>query len=120
LLYEKLEPVLNGNELELLDAPTLIEQLVSLVWRGTKIGHESNSHDDHATALALAVSVARAAITRTLPKYHAPFAWSKSSGVISDPCPTVAAERSTTQRFYENGGYGGGGRYWPGSGPTEW
>jgi hypothetical protein len=60
-LYERLEPVINAGELELLDQPTLIEQLVSLVWRGNKIAHEHGAHDDHANALALAVSVVRAA-----------------------------------------------------------
>jgi hypothetical protein len=62
-LYERLEPVLNAGELELLDAPTLIEQLVSLVWRGSKITHENGAHDDHATAAALAVRVVREAMT---------------------------------------------------------
>jgi hypothetical protein len=61
-LYERLEPVLNAGELELLDAPTLIEQFVSLVWRGNKITHEHGAHDDHATAAALAVRVVREAI----------------------------------------------------------
>jgi phage terminase large subunit-like protein len=63
LLYEKLEPVINAGELELLDQPTLIEQLVSLIWRGTKITHEHGAHDDHANAVALAVRVVREAIT---------------------------------------------------------
>ena len=59
LLYEKLEPLLNAHEIELLDHTTLIEQLVSLIWRGAKITHEHGAHDDHCTALALAASVAR-------------------------------------------------------------
>jgi hypothetical protein len=59
LLYERLEPVLNAAEIELLDATPMIEQLVSLVWRGQRIDHEPGAHDDHANALALAVSVAR-------------------------------------------------------------
>ena len=58
-LFEKLEPALNAGELELLDAPTLIEQLVSLVWKGSKITHENGSHDDHANAVALAVNLIR-------------------------------------------------------------
>jgi hypothetical protein len=112
LLYEKLEPLLNANELELLDHSTLIEQLVSLIWRGSKITHESNGHDDHSNALALAASVARAAITRPTPKYHPPYAVSKS-GVISDPCP---AALSSTAAFYAYDG----GSPWPGSGWKEW
>jgi hypothetical protein len=123
LLYEKLEPVLNANELELLDHPTLIEQLVSLVWRGSKITHEHGAHDDHANAVALAVSVARAAITRATPKIVGPYVWSKTSGVICDPtAPTSGPQRqpSTTELFFRSG-YGAGG-YWPGSDPAgrEW
>jgi hypothetical protein len=114
---EKLEPVLNAGELELLHHPTLIEQLVSLIWRGTKIGHENGAHDDHATALALAASVVRAAITRPTPKYHPPYAASKT-GVICDPTlplgePQQQRQPNATELFYRNGGYGGS--HWPGS-----
>jgi hypothetical protein len=59
LLYEALEPVLNAGEIELLDVPTLIEQLVSLVWRGQKIAHEHGAHDDFANAAALAATALR-------------------------------------------------------------
>jgi hypothetical protein len=123
LLYEKLEPVLNAGELELLDQPTLIEQLVSLVWKGSKITHEHGAHDDFATALALAVSVVRAAITHPTPKYHPPYAVSKT-GVICDPTMPLGGPQqrqpSATELFYRNGGYGGG--HWPGSNPfdREW
>jgi phage terminase large subunit-like protein len=58
-LYERIEPALNAGEVELLDSPTLIEQLVSLVWRGSKITHESGGHDDHANAAALALNLVR-------------------------------------------------------------
>jgi hypothetical protein len=51
-MYEFLEPVLNAGEVELLDHPTLTEQLVCLVWRGSRIDHEANAHDDFANALA--------------------------------------------------------------------
>jgi hypothetical protein len=47
-----LEPFINAREVELLDSPTLIEQAVSLVWRGQKIDHEPNSHDDWINACA--------------------------------------------------------------------
>jgi hypothetical protein len=57
-LYERLEPVLNAGDVELLDAPTLLEQLIGLVWRGTKITHESGGHDDWANAAALVVAEA--------------------------------------------------------------
>ena len=51
-LYEALEPVINAREVELPDLSTLIEQAVSLVWRGQKIDHEPNSHDDWINAVA--------------------------------------------------------------------
>jgi hypothetical protein len=56
-LYEEFEPKLNAGEVELLDDATLIEQLVCLVWRGTKITHEVNGHDDFANAVAGLVHV---------------------------------------------------------------
>ena len=58
-LYEALEPALNAGEVELLDSPTLTEQLVCLVWRGSRIDHEPNGHDDHANAVAGAVHIVR-------------------------------------------------------------
>jgi hypothetical protein len=58
-LYEALEPALNAGEVELLDHPTAVEQLVCLIWRGNRITHEPNSHDDHSNAIALAVSLVR-------------------------------------------------------------
>jgi hypothetical protein len=51
-LYEALEPFINAREVELLDSPTLIEQAVSLVWRGQRIDHEPNSHDDWINSVA--------------------------------------------------------------------
>ena len=58
-LYEALEPALNAVEVQLLDLPVATEQLVCLVWRGNKITHEPNSHDDFANAIALVVSSVR-------------------------------------------------------------
>ena len=54
-LYEELEPMLNAGEVELLDVPTMQEQLLTLVWRGTKIDHQPGDHDDYANAAAGAV-----------------------------------------------------------------
>jgi hypothetical protein len=109
LLYEKLEPVINAGELELLDQPTLIEQLVSLIWRGTKITHEHGAHDDHATALALAVSVVRAAITRAQPKIVEPAIFSRQMGWVGTGAANTAG-KSATALFFEHGGNSGGGR----------
>ena len=57
-IYEAIEPALNAGEAELLDNPTLQEQLLGLVWRGTKIDHQSGEHDDFANAACLALSLA--------------------------------------------------------------
>jgi len=51
-LYEALEPRLNAGEVELLDVPQLQEQLLTLVWRGSKIDHLAGDHDDWANACA--------------------------------------------------------------------
>ena len=54
--YEDFEPRLNNGAVELLDDPTTVEELLTLVVKGAKVTHESNSHDDHANAVALAVN----------------------------------------------------------------
>jgi hypothetical protein len=54
--YEAFEPRLNAGEVEIPDDPVTIEELLTLVVKGTKVTHESGSHDDHANALALAVN----------------------------------------------------------------
>lgn len=55
-IYEALEPRINAGEIELLDVSRLIEQLLGLVARGTKIDHLPGDHDDLANAAAGAVS----------------------------------------------------------------
>jgi hypothetical protein len=57
-IYESFEPRLNAGEVRLLDEPTLIEQLVTLVVRGAKVGHENGSHDDWANACCGAINLA--------------------------------------------------------------
>lgn len=54
-IYDALEPKLNAGEVELLDVPELQEQLLTLVWRGTKIDHQPGDHDDYANAAAGAI-----------------------------------------------------------------
>ena len=49
-LYEEIEPMLNSRELELPDVPKLQEQMLGLVWRGSKIDHMNGEHDDFANA----------------------------------------------------------------------
>lgn len=54
-VYEEIEPAFNAREVELLDEAKLQEQLLGLVWRGTKIDHENGAHDDWANAAALVI-----------------------------------------------------------------
>ncbi|HWE72962.1 MAG TPA: hypothetical protein VG328_07370 [Stellaceae bacterium] len=60
-LFEDFEPRLTASEVELLDVPKLQEQLLTLIWRGNKITHQSGDHDDFANAAcgALLLAVAR-------------------------------------------------------------
>jgi hypothetical protein len=95
-LYEALEPRLNAGEVELLDHATLIEQACCLVWRGGKIGHEPNGHDDHANAVAGLVNVlcdgsanvvSAGCIVVSPQAVNPAAAWSASGG-YSDPSAT--------------------------------
>jgi phage terminase large subunit-like protein len=54
-LYEALEPMLNAGEVELVDDPKQTEQLLTLVWRGSKIDHQPGNHDDFANVAAIAL-----------------------------------------------------------------
>jgi hypothetical protein len=51
-LYEAFEPRLNAGEIDLPDVAKLQEQLLTLVIRGARIGHQSGDHDDWANAVA--------------------------------------------------------------------
>jgi len=62
-LYEAFEPILTASEVELLDVPALQEQLLTLVWRGTKIDHQSGDHDDYANAAVGAIVHASARLS---------------------------------------------------------
>lgn len=57
-LYEAFDVKLNAGEVELLDIGLMQEQLLTLVWRGTKIDHQPGDHDDWANAAAGAVITA--------------------------------------------------------------
>ena len=123
-LYCALLPLLNSGRVELLDNKRLVAQLCSLerrVARGgrDRIDHPQGMHDDVCNSMAGAVVLAAHAAAHPKPKYFPPYVVSKTSGVISDPCPAVGAQRITTQRFYEYYNSGGG-SYWPGSGSREW
>ena len=60
-LYEALEPRLNAGEVLLPDVPILEQQLLSLIWRGSRIDHPGGEHDDFANACAGVAYVAAAA-----------------------------------------------------------
>src|SRR5262249_38790085 len=57
-LYAAMEPRLNSGEIVLLDDQTMENQFLGLVWRGGKITHLLNEHDDHANAVAGALHLA--------------------------------------------------------------
>ena len=51
-LYHELEPLINAQEVELLDHNDLEFQLLTLVSKGSKIDHAPGDHDDFANAVA--------------------------------------------------------------------
>ncbi len=51
-LYEALEPALNSGRVRLPNVPALEQQLLGLVWRGSKIDHLPGEQDDLANAVA--------------------------------------------------------------------
>jgi hypothetical protein len=55
--YEAFAPRLNSGQIVLLDNADLQNQLLGLVWRGTKIDHSNNEHDDFAAVVARLASV---------------------------------------------------------------
>lgn len=57
-LYANLEPLINANQVVLLDQPKLIGQFISLIRRGIKIDHPANGHDDFSNAAAGALLLA--------------------------------------------------------------
>jgi hypothetical protein len=82
------------------------------------INHPRNGRDDHANAVCGALHLVGRIAARREPPIVQPGFYSKAQGWWSDPCGSNASKTST-QLFYENGGYGGG-SYWPGSEPREW
>jgi hypothetical protein len=57
-IYSAFEPLLNAGEVELLDHGKLQEQLLTLVYRGSRIDHQSGDHDDWANACCGAIYTA--------------------------------------------------------------
>jgi hypothetical protein len=57
-LYAGIEPHLNAGQVGLVDDGMVEQQLLGLIWKGTKITHPSGEHDDHANAAVGAVLLA--------------------------------------------------------------
>jgi hypothetical protein len=120
-IYLNALPLFTSGRAHLIDNPRLVAQFAALERRTFSTGRDRVDHgrtgrDDAANSAAGALVLAARRMGQEM-KYFPPYVWSKTSGVISDPCPGTG-KVDTTAEFYRNGGYGGG--YWPGSGPREW
>jgi hypothetical protein len=121
-LYLALLPLLNSGRIELLDHTRTTNQLAGLERRTSRAGKDSidhvpGGHDDLANAVAGAAVLAVQAAARPGVKPVMPGVYSKTSGWISDPCPT--ANKTTTVAVYDYYANGGGSS-WPGSGVKDW
>jgi hypothetical protein len=116
-LYLQLLPLLNSRRVELLDNQRLANQLCGLERRTSRAGkdsidHSPGAHDDVANAVAGAAVLAAQAAARPKPPTVWPIFIPRHG---AEPAPG----KTTTQAYYDwmNGG---GGSYWPGSGPKDW
>jgi hypothetical protein len=91
-LYEAMEPKLNAGEVELVDEAALIEQAVCLVWRGGKITHEPNGHDDHVNAVAGLVSTLCGSRTVTVAPIIVTGPWADPGAPAPETDPRVPAD----------------------------
>ena len=99
-LYEAIEPKINAGEIELLDDPTLIDQWVSLIWRGNKISHQGGSHDDFVTAAAGALLGTTAVSTRRMIRFSA-----EAIARFSQPDARTLARRQSSGIYNPNEGW---------------
>jgi hypothetical protein len=99
-------PLINSKRITMPRIERLINQTCTLersVKRSGRdeITHPTHGHDDIINAVAGAAAVVlRAALIEQDVPFVVPFVWSKTSGVISDPCP--GAKLDTTAEFYRN------------------
>jgi hypothetical protein len=121
-LYLHTLPLWTAGRVSMLDVPRAVDQLCNLrrkVGQGGKenITHPRNAHDVLSCVIAGLLWRLTPVVARK-PKIVSPSVF--SNGIWWD-APVASGQRqpSTTQLFYQNGGYGGGAR-WPGSGPTDW
>jgi hypothetical protein len=100
---DPLLPLINSKRITLPRIDRLINQTCTLersVKRSGRdeITHPTHGRDDVINAAAGAAAVALRFVEQDVP-FVMPFIWSKTSGVISDPCPANVGQ-STTQAFY--------------------
>jgi hypothetical protein len=63
--YEAFGPRLNSGQIVLLDNADLQNQFLGLLWRGARIDHANNEHDDHAAAVARLASILQGEVDLT-------------------------------------------------------
>ena len=87
--------------------------------RGLQITKEKSSHKiDVVVALAMAAHAAVQQSQVKEPPIVQPAIYSKNAGWWDGS--SGSDTRTTPQKFYDFYNNGGGGSYWPGSGPREW
>jgi hypothetical protein len=115
--YEALEPRLNAGEIELLDVTELTEQLLGLVWKGQKITHESNSHDDWANSAAIALILAD---PLRRPLVISPEALAGARNFGHAPSPLSDTPMAQTVARFRTWHPGRSGQYQPLTDPPPW
>jgi hypothetical protein len=102
-------PLINSKRITLPRNDRLINQACTLERSVKRSGRDEITHPTHGrddvinAAAGAAAVVLRAALVEQDVPFVLPYIWSKTSGVISDPCPATAS-RSTTAAFYAYGG----------------
>jgi hypothetical protein len=105
-IYLECVPLFTRGLVRLPDYPKLLRELRLLervTHRGGKdsVDHPRNQSDDYCNAACGALQLVGKFTAHPEPKIVLPYIWSKTSGVISDPCP---ASRNTTAAFHAYGG----------------
>jgi hypothetical protein len=107
-IYLECIPLFTRGLVRLPDYPKLLRELRLLervTHRGGKdsVDHPRNQSDDYANAACGVPQLVGKIAAHPEPKIVVPYIWSKTSGVISDPCPGTASG-SATAAFYAYGG----------------
>jgi hypothetical protein len=120
-IYLECVPLFTRGLVRLPDHAKLLREL-RLLERQThrsgkdQINHPRNGRDDHANTVCGALNLVGRIAAYKQPPIVSPAFYSKQLGWIGAG-ESNATGKSATQLFYESGG---GGSYWPGSGPREW